>query len=55
MPDVIILETDRLILRQLTLGDLDYLETLLGDTGVMRWWPVRFDHDGADPAWECLW
>ena len=47
MPGKSILETERLILRELTPDDLEFLAALIGDTDVMRWWPTRFDRDGA--------
>ncbi len=47
MPGAIVLETERLVLRELTMGDLDAVEALVSDTDVMRWWPRRFDRDGA--------
>ena len=50
MPGAIVLETERLLLRELAAGDLDFIAELIGDTDVMRWWPVRFDRDGA-VAW----
>jgi ribosomal-protein-alanine N-acetyltransferase len=31
----------------LTPEDIDHLTDLIGDTDVMRWWPTRFDRDGA--------
>ncbi len=50
MPGVLILETERLNLRQLTMCDLDDLTALISDTAVMRWWPRRFDRESAR-AW----
>jgi len=47
MPGGTIFKTQRLTVRRLTPGDLDFIEALIGDTDVMRWWPVRFDRDGA--------
>jgi len=47
MPGAIVLETERLTLRELAPDDLDFIAALIGDTDVMRWWPVRFDRNGA--------
>jgi [ribosomal protein S5]-alanine N-acetyltransferase len=44
------LETDRLVLRPLTLDDVDALEAVIGDAETMRWYPAPFDHDGV-VAW----
>jgi RimJ/RimL family protein N-acetyltransferase len=41
------LETDRLVLRPLRLGDADALEAVIGDAATMRWYPAPFDHDGV--------
>jgi len=34
-----IVETSRLLLREITLGDLDFMAAMLGDPEVMRFWP----------------
>lgn len=44
------LETERLILRELTLEDLDALYEVLGDPENMRYYPYRFDRDRVQ-AW----
>lgn len=41
------IQTERLLLNRLTSGDLDAVEAIISDTSVMRWWPKRFDRDGA--------
>ncbi|MEH2411509.1 GNAT family N-acetyltransferase [Nostoc sp.] len=40
-----ILETDRLLLREITLFDLDALLLVLGDTESMRYYPKPFDRE----------
>ena len=42
-----ILETKRLLLRELTLEDLDGVAAMLGDAEVMRYWPRTYDRDEA--------
>jgi RimJ/RimL family protein N-acetyltransferase len=49
MPDLL-LETERLTLRALTLADLDEMATLLGDTEALLLWGDPLDRDGAR-AW----
>jgi RimJ/RimL family protein N-acetyltransferase len=44
----IILETRRLVLREMTLDDLDFIAELLGDREVMRFYPQ--DYSRADAA-----
>src|SRR5262245_31103544 len=46
MPRVI-LETARLRLREMTLDDLDFMSTLLGDAEVMRYYPKPLSRDEA--------
>jgi RimJ/RimL family protein N-acetyltransferase len=46
----IILETPRLILRELEWGDLDFLASLLADEEVMRFYPQRYSRADAE-AW----
>ncbi|MGZ4147583.1 MAG: GNAT family N-acetyltransferase [Actinomycetota bacterium] len=41
------LETERLVLRPLTLDDVDALERVLGDPETMRWYPAPLDRDGV--------
>lgn len=43
----IILETDRLRLRELTASDLDFVAEMLGDADVMRFYPKRLDRDSS--------
>lgn len=44
-----VLETPRLVLRQVELSDLDYVARLLGDPVVMRYWPRPMTReDSAD-------
>jgi [ribosomal protein S5]-alanine N-acetyltransferase len=45
-----VIETARLWLRQMTLGDLDFLAALLGDAEVMRYYPKVYTRDEAR-AW----
>jgi RimJ/RimL family protein N-acetyltransferase len=45
-----ILTTPRLVLRELSLDDLDFMCQMLGDTEVMRFYPQTYDRDGAQ-AW----
>ena len=46
----IILETPRLVLRELELGDLDFIAELLGHPEVMHFWPKPYTREGAE-AW----
>jgi RimJ/RimL family protein N-acetyltransferase len=46
----IILETPRLLLRELKPADLDFTETLLGDEQTMRFYPQRYTRADAE-AW----
>lgn len=50
MDESIVLETERLLLRKFTLGDVAALTAVIGDPIAMRWYPAPFDHDGAT-AW----
>ena len=43
-----ILETPRLILRELSLDDLDFVAEMLGDTEVMRYWPIPFSREESE-------
>lgn len=43
-----ILETDRLILREITPADTDRLHQILSDPITMQFWPKPFDRDGAE-------
>ena len=45
-----ILETPRLVLREMTRADLDFLEALLADEEVMRFYPQRYLRSDAE-AW----
>ncbi len=45
---VTILETPRLLLREMTLGDLDFLAGMLADPEVMRYYPALLDRAGAE-------
>ena len=44
----IVLETERLRLRELVWEDLDFLAELLGDPEVMRFYPNTLDRSGAE-------
>jgi RimJ/RimL family protein N-acetyltransferase len=44
------LETARLLLRPLSLDDVDALEAIIGDAQTMRWYPAPYDRDGV-VAW----
>ena len=46
----LILETPRLVLRELSLGDLDFVAELLGHPEVMHFWPKSYTRDEAE-AW----
>lgn len=46
----IILETPRLVLRELTPGDVDFLAAMIGDDEVMRFYPQRYTRSDAE-AW----
>ena len=48
MRDVV--ATERLLLRELEVDDLDALFEVLGDPVAMRYYPVPFDRDGV-AAW----
>ena len=41
------LETERLLLRPMELGDLDAFAAVVGDPYTMRFYPKAFDRDGA--------
>lgn len=44
------LETERLILRELTPGDLDFMSEMLGDPETLRFWPRTQTREEAE-AW----
>lgn len=46
----VILETPRLVLRELGLGDLDFVAELLAHPEVMHFWPKTYTRDEAE-AW----
>jgi [ribosomal protein S5]-alanine N-acetyltransferase len=46
----VILETERLRLREFTLADADALERVLGDSTAMEFYPAAFDRAGVE-AW----
>lgn len=46
----VVVEAPRLILRETTRDDLDFLAVMLGDAEVMRWFPAPLDRAGAE-AW----
>jgi RimJ/RimL family protein N-acetyltransferase len=46
----LILETDRLLLREMSLDDLDFMAELLADPDVMRYYPKCYSRDEA-VAW----
>ncbi|MEH2391826.1 MAG: GNAT family N-acetyltransferase [Nostoc sp.] len=50
-----ILETDRLLLREMTLSDLDALLLVLGDAESMRYYPKPFDCEIVQKwiDWQC--
>jgi len=43
----VVLETRRLILREMTLGDLDFVAQILAHPEVMRFWPKCYDRQEA--------
>ncbi len=43
----IVLETKRLVLRHLTLDDVDAVFAVIGDPETMKFYPQRFSHDDA--------
>jgi [ribosomal protein S5]-alanine N-acetyltransferase len=45
-----ILETSRLLLRELSLDDLDFMASMLADSEVMRFYPQRYSREEAE-AW----
>ena len=45
-----IIETPRLVLREMTNDDLDFLAEMVGDPDVMRFYPQVYDREGAK-AW----
>jgi ribosomal-protein-alanine N-acetyltransferase len=47
-----ILETARLVLRQVTLHDLDFLAEMMADPEVMRFYPKCYSRDEVE-AWIC--
>jgi [ribosomal protein S5]-alanine N-acetyltransferase len=46
----LILTTPRLVLREMSLDDLDFMSEMLGDPEVMRFYPQTYDRAGA-AAW----
>ena len=50
MGEVVILETERLRLREFTLDDVTALHAVLGDPVAMQWYPAPYDLDGVK-AW----
>src|SRR3954452_1730942 len=46
----IILETSRLLLREMSLDDLDFVAAMLADPEVMRFYPKRYAREEAE-AW----
>jgi RimJ/RimL family protein N-acetyltransferase len=44
----IILETPRLILREMSLADLDFVAVMLADPEVMRYYPKCYSHNEAE-------
>jgi len=42
-----ILETPRLLLREMSLDDLDFLAAMLGDRDVMKFWPRTYSREEA--------
>lgn len=48
LPPKIIAETDRLLLRETTLDDLDFMAEMLGDPEVMRYWPRPISREEAE-------
>ncbi|HKD16195.1 MAG TPA: GNAT family N-acetyltransferase [Candidatus Angelobacter sp.] len=47
MDEGVVLETERLLLRNFTLDDVPALEAVIGDPVAMRWYAAPFDHDGV--------
>ena len=45
-----VLQTARLVLRQMSLADLDFVAEMLADPQVMRFYPSRYTRQGAE-AW----
>jgi RimJ/RimL family protein N-acetyltransferase len=43
-----VFETRRLILREMSLDDLDFIATILADPQVMRHWPKTYSRDEAE-------
>ena len=41
------IETERLIIRELQVSDLDFVAEMLGDPEVMRFWPQPYSREGA--------
>jgi RimJ/RimL family protein N-acetyltransferase len=44
----IILETDRLMLRELTLDDLDFVAEMVAHPEVMHFWPKTYNRNEAE-------
>ena len=42
-----VLETPRLILREMSVADLDFIAQVLAHPEVMRFWPKCYDRDEA--------
>ena len=47
-----VLETARLVLREMSLADLDFIAELLAHAEVMRFWPKCYDRDEAEAEEE---
>ncbi len=47
-----VVETTRLLLREMTLDDLDFMAAMLGDAAVMRYFPAVEDRAGAQRSIE---
>ena len=47
MGESVVLETERLLLRNFTLDDVPALEAVIGDPAAMTWYAAPFDHDGV--------
>ena len=47
MDKAVVLETERLVLRNFTLEDVPALEAVIGDPIAMRWYAAPFDHAGV--------
>jgi RimJ/RimL family protein N-acetyltransferase len=47
---MILIETERLLLREMELGDLDFVAEMLADADVMRFYPKRYNREESR-AW----